>query len=139
MDSCCYCLVQTHPKLRAFKQKKREVQCAVNLAQKLALFVQGDEEGFVREAEAEALELSQSAFGGVLLHLIGTIYQEQGKAELGGIEGLGVNISQTNRYVGTRSLAIKMLPSSLPMVFLGTISLTRAFKRPVELLRCRKP
>jgi len=52
--------------------------------------------------DEEAVELSQSAFGGTLLHLIGTIYEEQGRAEVGGLGGLGVNIAQTNRYVGTR-------------------------------------
>eukprot|EP00602_Paraphysomonas_sp_CaronLab_P007527 CAMPEP_0185019430 /NCGR_PEP_ID=MMETSP1103-20130426/2045_1 /TAXON_ID=36769 /ORGANISM="Paraphysomonas bandaiensis, Strain Caron Lab Isolate" /LENGTH=553 /DNA_ID=CAMNT_0027549749 /DNA_START=109 /DNA_END=1770 /DNA_ORIENTATION=+ len=93
---------KVHPKLRAFHQKKREVQCAVNLAQKLQLYVDGDEEGFAKAMDEEAVELSQSAFGGTLLHLIGTIYEEQGRAEVGGLGGLGVNIAQTNRYVGTR-------------------------------------
>jgi hypothetical protein len=79
------------------------VQCAANLAQKLQQYVDGDISGFERAAEEEAEELSRSAFGGVLLNLIGTIYMEQGRAELGGIGGLGVNFSQTNRYIGTRS------------------------------------
>lgn len=90
------------PQLKEFQQKKREVQCAVNLAQKLQPYVDGDVDGFEKSADEEARELSQSAFGGVLLHLIGTIYQEQGRAEIGGLGGIGVNLSQTNRYIGTR-------------------------------------
>jgi hypothetical protein len=91
-----------HPKLKAFHQKKREVQCAVNLAQKLQAFVDGDEEAFLKMMDEEAVELSQSAFGGTLLHLIGTVYVEQGRTEIGGFGGIGANISQTSRYVGTR-------------------------------------
>jgi hypothetical protein len=93
---------QDPPQLVNFRQRKREVQCAVNLSQKLQQYVDGDISGFERAANEEAVELSQSAFGGVLLNLIGTIYVEQGRAELGGFSGLGVNISQTNRYIGTR-------------------------------------
>lgn len=78
------------------------MQCAVNLAQKLQQYVDGDISGFERAANEEAIELSRSAFGGVLLNLIGTIYLEQGRAELGGLSSLGVNFSQTNRYIGTR-------------------------------------
>ena len=91
-----------HPKLRAFHQKKREVQCAVNLAQKLQPFLDGDEELFLTQMDEEAVELSQSAFGGTLLHLIGTVYVEQGRSEIGGFGSIGANISQTSRYVGTR-------------------------------------
>lgn len=78
------------------------MQCAVNLAQKLQPFVDGDEEAFLKMMDEEALELSQSAFGGTLLHLIGTVYVEQGKAEIGGFGSISANISQTSRYVGTR-------------------------------------
>jgi hypothetical protein len=104
---CFPCLVtmicgQDPPQLVNFRQKKREVQCAVNLSQKLQQYVDGDISGFERTVTEEAVELSQSAFGGVLLNLIGTIYMEQGRAELGGFSSIGVNFSQTNRYIGTR-------------------------------------
>lgn len=76
----------------------------MNLAQKLDQYVSGDLTGFEAAINIEAEELCGSSFGGVLLNLIGTIYVEQGRAELGGFSGLGVNFSQTNRYIGTRSL-----------------------------------
>ncbi len=78
----------THPKLKAFRQKKRQVQCAVNLAAKLQQWVDGDEAGFVQQAEADATELSENAFGSVLLQLIGTSYMEHVAEDEGGLGGL---------------------------------------------------
>lgn len=91
-----------HPELVEFIQTKREVQCAVNLVQKLEQYVSGDISGFEATTNEEAQELSRTPLGSVLLTLIGTVYMEQGRAELGGLSGLSVNISQTNRYIGTR-------------------------------------
>lgn len=91
-----------HPKLKEFKQKQREVRCAVNLAEKLQIYLDNGEEEFTRQATEEANELGQSAFGGTLLNVIGTAYVEQAKLELGGMGGLGVSLSQTGRYFNTR-------------------------------------
>ena len=55
---------QVHPKLGKYKQRRREVQCAVNLVEKLQLYVEGKTEEFEAAARAEALELSQSPLGG---------------------------------------------------------------------------
>ena len=66
-----------HPRLKEFKQKQREVRCAVNLAEKLQLCLDNGNEDFTRRAVEEANELGQSAFGGTLLNVIGTTYVEQ--------------------------------------------------------------
>jgi hypothetical protein len=66
-----------HPKLKEFKQKQREVRCAVHLAEKLQVCLDNGEEEFTRRAVEEANELGQSAFGGTLLNVIGTTYVEQ--------------------------------------------------------------
>jgi hypothetical protein len=66
-----------HPKLKEFKQKQREVRCAVHLAEKLQVLLDSGEEEFSRRAHEEANELGQSAFGGTLLNVIGTTYVEQ--------------------------------------------------------------
>lgn len=66
-----------HPRLKEFKQKQREVRCAVNLAEKLQVCLDNGEEEFTRQAVEEANELGQSAFGGTLLNVIGTTYVEQ--------------------------------------------------------------
>ena len=66
-----------NPRLEAFKQKKRQVQCALTLAQKLSPLAEGavSEEAFVASLEAEAMELSSSPFGSTLLRTIGRSYQ----------------------------------------------------------------
>lgn len=66
-----------HPKLKAFKQRQREVRCAVHLAEKLQKYVDNGEHDFSQWAHDEANELGQSAFGGTLLNVIGTTYLEQ--------------------------------------------------------------
>ena len=91
----------------AFKQKRREVQCAVHLAERLQPFVKaaaaakamlesmGDnppasaeeesktEQVFRTLLEDEAKELAASAFGGSLLGVIGYVYKEQALKTLG--------------------------------------------------------
>lgn len=53
-----------HPKYRAFKQKKRCVQCAVNLAARLQTFIDLDnEDEFRRQCRADAAELAATPFG----------------------------------------------------------------------------
>lgn len=89
-------------KLRRFRQKRREVQCAVNLASKLQQFVDGDSDGFRAAAQAEALELSQTPFGATLLGLIGRLYTEFTQGEIGGVTGLTANVASTTRGIGTR-------------------------------------
>lgn len=91
-----------HPRLKEFKQKQREVRCAVHLAEKLQVFLDNGEEDFTRRAVEEANELGQSGFGGTLLNVIGTTYVEQAKLELGGVNGISVSLSQTGRYLNTR-------------------------------------
>ena len=91
-----------HPRLKDFKQKQREVRCAVTLAEKLQIYLDNGEEEFIRQAVEEANEMGQSAFGGTLLNLIGTTYREQAKLELGGVDGIGVSLTQTGRYLNTR-------------------------------------
>lgn len=95
-------LMYSNPKVKNFIQKRREVQCAVTLAKRLERYVGGDESGFRREAEEEAVELSQTAFGGVLLSAIGNAYIEHAVAEAGGLSGLSVNMKQTARGLTTR-------------------------------------
>jgi len=91
-----------HPKLKAFKQRQREVRCAVHLAEKLQKYIDNGDYEFSQWAHEEANELGQSAFGGTLLNVIGTTYLEQAKLELGGVAGVGVSLSQTGRYLNTR-------------------------------------
>jgi len=65
-----------------FKQRKREIQCAVNLAEKIGLYVDGHETEFLDKVRAEAKDLSETPLGGSLLDLIGTFYIDEAKSEL---------------------------------------------------------
>jgi DnaJ-domain-containing protein 1 len=62
----------------AARQRRREVLCAVSLAQLIAMFVAGDEVEFTQDMHAYAEQLAKSSFGDVLLHTIGCVYE--GKA-----------------------------------------------------------
>lgn len=78
--------------LNAFHQRRREVQCAVNLANKLNLFVDGDESTFIEKAQQEAKELSELPLGAALLGVIGQVYIDRALVEAGFIDGLGVHV-----------------------------------------------
>ena len=67
---------QLHPRLKHFKQRKREIKCAVYLAGKLQPFIDngGDVLAFKEGLKAEAQELGSSAFGSTLLYTIGGRY-----------------------------------------------------------------
>lgn len=80
--------------LLAFKQRKREIQCAVNLATKLGSYVDGNDAEFIEKARSEAKELSESPMGGALLDLIGQVYQDQARCELSFLDSLLVHAKQ---------------------------------------------
>merc|ERR550525_2257028 len=65
-----------------FRQKQREVQCAVNLASRLDAFIE-DPKGFKVKMEAEVTELAGNAVGATLLKVIGYVYLEQSQKMLG--------------------------------------------------------
>eukprot|EP00596_Hydrurales_sp_CCMP1899_P000062 CAMPEP_0119043032 /NCGR_PEP_ID=MMETSP1177-20130426/16361_1 /TAXON_ID=2985 /ORGANISM="Ochromonas sp, Strain CCMP1899" /LENGTH=618 /DNA_ID=CAMNT_0007010211 /DNA_START=212 /DNA_END=2068 /DNA_ORIENTATION=+ len=93
-----------HHKLKHYKQRRREIQCAVNLAAKLQPYVDsgGNEEMFRESLHAEAVELSSSAFGSTLLYTIGLQYSESARQELDIFDGIGVGFRQTGRGIATR-------------------------------------
>lgn len=57
------------------RQRKREVQCAIDLVEMVASYVRGDVDGFKRACTAEALELANVSFGACLLYVLAEIYQ----------------------------------------------------------------
>lgn len=63
-------------KLRNFRQKKREIQCAINLVVKLQPYFDNNEEEemFAALNMDEVNELSASSFGSTLLGTIGLAY-----------------------------------------------------------------
>jgi DnaJ-domain-containing protein 1 len=83
---------QLSPELVSFRQRQREVQCAVNLAARLDLFGGVGTEGavvaasagssasensaFFQAIESELSELTETALGKVLLGVIGNIYED---------------------------------------------------------------
>lgn len=89
------------PEVLPFHQRKREVQCAVTLAEKLQVYVSGAnaaaagaeadaavtvdsavEASFREKIAAEAEELSQQPLGAAMLGLVGEVYKENARCEL---------------------------------------------------------
>lgn len=102
-------------RLNDFHQKKRVVQCAVNLAAKLERYLDGDVEGFRAAAQEEATELSQTTFGAALLGVIGRGYVEFANAEKGGItDSLSANMSSTARKI---SASAKIASSGIQLAW----------------------
>ena len=81
------------PKLLPFYQRKREVQCAVNLAEKLSSFVSsGGTDAAIaslkESTQEEAKELVMSPLGAALLAVVGGVYIEVARSELSTLESL---------------------------------------------------
>lgn len=85
----------TNSEYLQFRQRRREVQCAVNLATKLDVYIDDGLEEFVKRTKAEVKELSECSMGAVLLQLIGHAYIDKVNMEVDPFSGLGVKIKQT--------------------------------------------
>ena len=80
-----------------YKQKRREVQCAVNLREKLQEYIEakGSEDKLDilrKKIEDEAKELAEDSLGSLLLALIGYVYCEQAVIYMGFRHSVGAGV-----------------------------------------------
>lgn len=81
--------------LDAFKQRKREVDCAINLRQRIAPYFEGsqDDSEFIALCQAEAASITKGMFGDVFCSVIGFVLEVEADEFLGthksfmGVEG----------------------------------------------------
>lgn len=82
--------------LMQFKQRKRELQCAVNLVNKLNSYKSHDSKAhFLEKVQKEAAELTDTALGGALLACIGQSYMDAAKSEMNTLASLVISLQQT--------------------------------------------
>eukprot|EP01037_Dinobryon_pediforme_P023255 gene23255-24638_t len=94
---------QQNSKLEAFRQRKREIQCALNLVVKLQPFIdmEESEQAYIDSLEDEIKELSASPFGRTLVSTIGYAYVEYASSELSSFDSFKVGLSQAGRGIST--------------------------------------
>lgn len=98
----------------AFRQRQREVQCAVNLRDLLAPFdpaLEGEHRSFEAAMRAKAEGLAVNAFGEELLHVIGYVYSLAGAKQLGRKESLGLkghllSMQQKGHVIGNQATVL---------------------------------
>lgn len=97
-------MADTHTKPSAimrFRQRKRELQCALALVAKLDHFVNGDVEVFREKAGKDVVELTETLMGTLLLHYIGMIYQERARIHIASIDNFANEFMKPFRAIGT--------------------------------------
>lgn len=84
-----------------FRQRKRELQCALALVVKLDHYVNGDVEVFREKAAKDVSELTETLIGILLLHYIGMIYQERARIHIASIDNFTNELVKPFRAIGT--------------------------------------
>lgn len=82
------------------KQRRREVQCALNLVAKLKVYTDGDEEGFKKKVTEEATALAETPLGAALLRLVGSVYTDRASSEMNTVQGLCIAVQQSGITIG---------------------------------------
>ena len=86
----------------AYKQKRREVSCALALRGLLLMFEAGDEAEFEMEMHTHAKLLKDAPVGEALIWTCGYIYETKGLQALGGIEAVGAGTRDKAHTVGAQ-------------------------------------
>lgn len=108
------------------RQARREVLCALHLAQLLSMHVAGDEAEFAQDAHELAQRLRRGSFGEVLLHTIGCVYEGKAAEHLG--EGpFATRLAQLRAHGHAASSAIRLAQAGV-----RTYQVFRQVERSVE-------
>merc|ERR1711871_1562159 len=138
--------------LTKFRQRKRVLQCAINLAKKLDEFIlvinvangsasseggsstatgefsKEQEKDWRQKCDDEAKELASNAFGGTLVGIIGEIYREQARIKLDTFDGIGI---QTKTFGRRMSNSVSVAGSGLRAAYAAS-EVSKLQKKAVE-------
>lgn len=89
----------TNEHLLQFRQRKRIIQCIVNLLTKLEPYLTDDIETFQKKAEEERTLLTENLMGQALLHTIGKCYIEFASLYISQLDYFRLNIRRPLKYL----------------------------------------
>jgi curved DNA-binding protein CbpA len=103
------------PDLVKFKQRKREVQCALSLVERIEPFLSGaeNEQAFKERVKRDATELAETSFGGTLLHTIGYVYEQQSIQQVSGMASVMAGMRQTGHTKSNQLRLAKSMAQSV--------------------------
>jgi len=96
----------------AHRQKKREIQIALNLIDTLKPFMDDEIEEFQAKNSEFAEELSSNNMAKLMLGKIASIYEEQANQQLGGMKSAKANMSEFGQKLSQKKAVAKSMWST---------------------------
>lgn len=117
------------------KQRKRQLQCAKNLRERVSSYDPKNPEAFITEAREEAVKIALGSYGAVYCRTIGYAWMVAAEEYLGDEKtfmGLGGHVARFNRGVSGFGGKMKLLGAGIKAVAVGSKAMEQAEKLQEE-------